>query len=70
MVKTDGASQTQLWCSLKKSKTHPPESTLPCIDCQQEDPCCPVSRGSSPTWGEKWGTQAGDCLGSLGAPHP
>lgn len=69
MVKTDGRSQTQLWRNLKKSKSHPPEGTLPCIDCQKEDPCCPVLRGSSPTWGQKWGTQAGDCPVSLGTPH-
>lgn len=36
MVKTNGGSQTQLWCNLKKSRTHPPERTLPCIDCQQK----------------------------------
>ena len=70
MVKTGGGSQTQLYCNLKKSRTHPPESTLPCINCQQEDPCCPVSKGSSPTWGQKRGTQAGDCPLSLGTPHP
>lgn len=27
-------------------------------------------RGSSPTWGQKRGTQAGHCPVSLGAPHP